>query len=283
MSASTGRADLAERLYVNGVHLHVDVGGEGPPILLLHGFTGSTRTWDPFIPHLRADHTTVAVDLLGHGLSDAPEESSRYLMDRTVEDLVSLLSAIDIPRAAVLGYSMGGRIALALATEHPEKVSVLVLEGASPGLEDVQARRQRMREDALLAAAIERGGIAEFVDRWENHPLFASQRSLPAERRIALHNQRLQNNTRGLASSLRGTGTGVQEPLWGRLTEVRVPTLLIVGETDSKYKAIAERMAKVMPRTTLEVVAGAGHAVHLEQPEEFGRLIKKFLAEHERQ
>ncbi len=268
---------------MNGVHLHMEVGGQGPPILLLHGFTGSTRTWNLCIPDLRTRHTTVAVDLLGHGLSDAPEESSRYLMDRTVEDLVSLLSALDMPRAAVLGYSMGGRIALALAAEHPEKVSVLMLEGASPGLEDADARRQRMREDALLAATIEREGVAAFVDRWENHPLFASQRSLPAERRLALHNQRLQNSARGLASSLRGIGTGVQEPLWGRLADVRVPALLIVGETDSKYKAIATRMAEAMSRATLAVVAGAGHAVHLEQPEEFGRLIVEFLTEHERQ
>ncbi len=268
---------------MNGVHLHVEVGGQGSPLLLLHGFTGSTRTWDPFIPDLRTRHTTVAVDLLGHGRSDAPEESSRYLIDRTVEDLVSLLSALDMPRAAVLGYSMGGRIALALAAEHPEKVSLLVIEGASPGLEDISARRQRMREDALLAAMIEREGIAAFVDRWENHPLFASQRSLPAERRLALHNQRLQNSARGLANSLRGVGTGVQEPLWGRLPDVRVPALLIVGEADEKYRSIATRMAGAMPRATQAVVAGAGHAVHLEQPEEFSRIMMTFLAKHERQ
>ncbi len=137
---------------------------------------------------------------------------------------------------------------------------------------------QYLASDERLAASIERDGLERFVDDWEAIPLFASQQALPAETRERLRRQRLRNDPAGLAHSLRGLGTGHQAPLWDRLASVAIPTLVVVGELDAKYREIGARMAALMPLARLEVVPAAGHAIHLEQPERFGRAVSEFLA-----
>ena len=153
------------------------------------------------------------------------------------------------------------------------------LEGASPGIEDASERHARRQSDEALAAAIERDGVEAFVSRWEALPLFASQARLPAAVREELRRQRLASDAVGLASSLRGMGAGQQEPLWRRLGEISVPALAIAGGLDEKYSALARRMAAAMPDARAEVVAGAGHAVHLERPEAFATMMRGFLEE----
>lgn len=266
------------RIAVNGVHLNVEVQGEGPALLLLHGFTGSSATWTPHLEAWRG-FTTVAVDMLGHGASDCPADPRRYRMERCVEDLTALLDRLAIGQAAVLGYSMGGRVALHLALQAPERLWALVLESASPGIEDAQEREARVRSDAALAEAIERDGIVAFVDHWQALPLFASQARLPVAVREELRRQRLGNQPRGLANSLRGMGAGLQEPLLPRLGSIRIPVLLLVGALDERYCALAGWMATVLPRARLKVVADAGHAVHLEQPQAFASAVRDFLQE----
>ncbi|ACZ40425.1 2-succinyl-6-hydroxy-2,4-cyclohexadiene-1-carboxylate synthase [Sphaerobacter thermophilus] len=264
---------------VNGVRLHVERGGDGPPLLLLHGFTGSAATWEPLLPALQAHFHTVAPDLIGHGRSDVPADPARYAMDRCVADLVALLDALDIDRAAVLGYSMGGRTALHLALAAPERVSALVLEGASPGIADPDERAARVASDAALADRIEREGLQAFVDAWERLPLFASQQRLPEATRARLRAQRLSHTPRGLANSLRGMGAGAMAPVHDRLGEIAVPVLLIAGELDGKYVEISRAMAGAMPQATVRIIPDAGHAPHLEQPEAFVEAVLGFLVE----
>lgn len=264
---------------VNGIRLHVERGGDGPPLLLLHGFTGSAATWEPLLPALQARFHTVAPDLIGHGRSDAPADPARYAMDRCVADLVALLDALDIARAAVLGYSMGGRTALHLALAAPERVSALVLEGASPGIADPAERAARVASDAALADRIEREGLHAFVDAWERLPLFASQQRLPEETRARLRAQRLSHTPRGLANSLRGMGAGAMPPVHDRLSEIAVPVLLIAGELDGKYVEISRAMAGTLPQARITIIPDAGHAPHLEQPEAFTQAVLRFLVE----
>ncbi len=272
------------RIAVNGVHLNVEVRGRGPALLLLHGFTGSAATWTP---HLSASggwrgFTTVAVDLLGHGASDCPTDPRRYRMERCLEDLVALLDRLDVWRAAVLGYSMGGRVALHLALSapgRPERLWALVLESASPGIEDASEREERARSDAALAEAIERDGVEAFVERWQALPLFASQARLPAAVREELRRQRLGNDRRGLANSLRGLGAGQQEPVLARMGGIGIPALLIAGALDDKYCDLARRMATALPCARTEIVPDAGHAVHLDRPEAFAGAVRGFLEE----
>jgi 2-succinyl-6-hydroxy-2,4-cyclohexadiene-1-carboxylate synthase len=254
------------------------VSGAGKPLLLLHGFTGSAAAWGLLVRHLAPRWRTIAVDLIGHGQSDAPARPERYSMDQCVADLLALLDALEIAQAGVLGYSMGGRVALQLAAAVPGRVSALALESSSPGLADPAERQARIAADEALADSIERDGLAAFVERWERLPLFASQAALPAEVRASQHAQRMRNSLLGLANSLRGMGAGRQTSLWDRLPQLRIPTLLIAGELDQKYAAIAEQIAQALPNARSAIVPNAGHAVHLEQPAIFTAAVLEFFA-----
>ncbi len=265
------------RTAVNGIGFQYEIASDGLPLLLLHGFTGSGAAWRPF--EGAWDRVcTVAVDLIGHGGTDAPDDESRYTMERCTTDLVALLDALSIDRAAVLGYSMGGRVALHLALAAPERVTALILESAATGIEDDAGRRARIASDRALADDIERDGIEAFVDRWERLPMWATQARLPRATRDALRTQRLRNSTIGLANSLRGMGAGAQEPVLDRLHELRMPVLLIAGQEDAKYRAIACSMRQRIPQARVRIIEDAGHAVHLEQPVAFAPLVKEFLA-----
>lgn len=255
------------RVGAGGGSLHVEVAGEGPPVLLLHGFTGSTRTLDGVAAGLRtAGHATIAVDLLGHGRSDAPGDPAAYRMERCVAGLVHVLDAAGARRAAVLGYSLGGRVGLGLAVAHPERVRALVAIGASAGLADPAERAARRRADEELADALLRGGVPAFVERWMALPLFASQARLGPAFLAAARAQRLANRAHGLAASLRGIGAGAQPPLHDALARLPVPLLLVAGAEDGKFRAIAEDLARRAPRARCAWIAAAGHAAHLEQP-----------------
>jgi 2-succinyl-6-hydroxy-2,4-cyclohexadiene-1-carboxylate synthase len=265
------------RVLTRDVSLHIETGGSGPPLVLLHGFTGSSASWTRHIPVFGTRYTVVAIDLLGHGASDAPAEPLRYRIDEAAQDILGVLDHLAIARASVLGYSMGGRLALVLATMAPERIDRLVLESASPGLQDPAEREERMTRDSALADAIERDGVAAFVDRWERHPLFASQVRLAPSDRDMLRAVRLAHSARGLANSLRGMGQGAQPPLHGRLPILSVPALVIVGALDTAYVAIGRGMSRLIPRARLVIVPDAGHAVHLEQPDAFRQAVLEFL------
>ena len=260
------------------LRLHVAIAGAGPPLVLLHGFTGSAETWAPLREALRGSHTTIAVDLPGHGGSDAPADPTRYALPLFTDDLAHLLDVLRMPTVALLGYSLGGRAALHFAVRHPSRLSALVLVSASPGIEHERERGLRAVEDATLADFIEREGIEPFVARWEELPLWESQRRLPHEVRARLRAQRLANHQRGLANSLRGAGAAAEPAITARqLAAVRVPALVIVGALDEKYVRIGSALQVALPQAELAIVPGAGHAVHLERPEELSAVVTRFL------
>src|SRR5579883_1216776 len=174
---------------VNDIRLNIEERGrqQDPPLVLLHGFTGSAAGWGKHLDRLAAAGLRVlAFDLHGHGPSDAPNNSERYNMEHCQQDILAALKKLDVGRgeAALLGYSMGGRIAL--YTAFSGFFRALILESASPGLADPTEREQRRLNDEALAELIENEGIETFIDFWEKLPLFASQRNLPAEARSAL-------------------------------------------------------------------------------------------------
>lgn len=278
-------AAVSERMIpVNGAHYCVTLAGSGPPLLLLHGFSGSSESWAPHRAALGAYFRTISVDLLGHGSSEVPSDPARFGIEHTVADLQALCEVLLSPlpeggreRFGLLGYSMGGRVALHLALAWPEQVGALVLESTSPGIADPEERAKRRRGDEELAEFTERKGVAAFTRRWEALPLFASQRALPLPLRHQLREQRLRNTPRGLAHSLRGLGAGVPPPVHDRLGELTMPVLLIAGALDERYRAHAEAMQAVMPRAELAIVPDAGHTVHFEQPRAFDAAVLRFF------
>src|SRR5262249_44169924 len=158
-------------------------------------------TWAPLVEDFAPERRPLAVDLIGHGASDSPADPERYRMARCVDDLLRLLDALGVERADMLGYSMGGRVALHLCAAAVGRVNARGRESASPGLAGAAEREARVASDEALACAIEQDGLEAFVDRWGRQPLFASQAALPAAVRDAQRTQRLQNDPLGLANS----------------------------------------------------------------------------------
>lgn len=264
---------------LDGAELNVEMSGQGPPLVALHGFTGSIQAWQLFSEAAKTCSTVVAVDLPGHGASDSPPDSRMYTMERHVQALAEILDRLGLGRVAWLGYSLGGRIALSAAVALPERTTALVLESASPGIASEEERQQRIREDEALADWIAEVGVQRFVEHWESLPLWHSQKRLPTVLRDNLRSQRLRNNPCGLANSLRGVGTGAQPSLHDRLEEITAAVLLVAGEEDQKFTGIAREMQRAIPTSCLATVPEAGHAVHLEQPEIFSRTVTGFLSE----
>ena len=272
---------MSERFDVDagdGLRLHVAASGNGPALVLLHGFTGSSETWNFLRPSLDSHYRIVAVDLPGHGRSSSPSDPGRYSLERFAADLATVLDTLEIERASVLGYSMGGRAALRFAIARPDRTSALVLESTSPGISDAGERQERAAGDRELADFIEREGIAAFVSHWEGLPLWESQRALPDTSRKTLRDQRLSNNPRGLANSLRGAGAGGGLDVLDKVRSLTAPALILAGELDTRYVELGRRLARAIPGAELEIVAGCGHAAHLERPEAFTTAVADFLA-----
>lgn len=261
--------------------LYYELHGEGPPLLLLHGFTGGVPNWAPLIAKLRSSHHLIALDLPGHGRSAAPSAPAAYAMPIVAQHITALLDHLGHEDAHFLGYSMGGRLALYLALHHPQRCRSLILESASPGLATAAERHARIIADNALADFIEQQGIEAFVARWEALPLFASQQKLAPSIQETHRALRLQNRPQGLANSLRGMGAGAQTSLWERLDELVLPTLLIAGSLDHKFVNISRQMAQRMPHAQLQIVPDAGHTVHLERPALYARLLLDWLREIE--
>lgn len=261
----------------DGVPIQFEIVGEGEPVLFLHGFTGSGASWRSVAALLGGGLRAVLPDIRGHGGSRL-KPGDACTLAACVSDLVILLDHLDIDRVAVAGYSMGGRLALHFALAHPERLCALVLEGVSPGIEDPEERAKRRESDEALAHLLEEQGVEAFVDYWMALPLFATQRRLGPERLAAARAARLSQDEAGLAASLRGMGAGAQEPLWGRLGAISVPTLLIAGEEDARYAEMAQRMAKLMPHAEVRLIPAAGHAAHLEDPQAFTNALRELLA-----
>ncbi len=263
----------------NGVRVCVDSTGQGPPVLMLHGFTGDAESMAPAAEPLADAFEVHRVELVGHGRSDAPDDVAPYSMPACVEQVVAVLDALEIEAAHVYGYSMGGRAALSLAAAHPARVRSLVLVGATAGLASAEDRADRVASDEALAARIERDGLEPFVDAWMSLPLFASQKRLGDDALARARAQRLKGTTTGYANSLRGMGTGAMPPLHDALRRLAMPVCLVVGEEDAKFRAIAAQLVAALPDARVEAIAEAGHAAHLEQPAAMGDVVRRFLSE----
>ncbi len=224
---------------------------------------------------LESEIRCVAVDLPGHGASvRLPQES--YTLEGAAKSIIGLLDELQIDQTALVGYSMGGRLALYLALHNPERFAGLLLESASPGLEKEEDRAARRAADEVKARRLETEDFGEFLQDWYRQPLFES---LAWDEKLLQETiqARKNNDPLELAKSLRGMGTGVQPSLWRKLPELRVRALAVTGELDEKFVALAERMTEINPQIRGVVVSGAGHNVRVEKPEPYLASLKQFL------
>jgi 2-succinyl-6-hydroxy-2,4-cyclohexadiene-1-carboxylate synthase len=239
-----------------------DTVGSGVPVAFVHGFTQTRSSWMPLVSQLGGVECTL-IDAPGHG-----ESAGETLDLHGCGDGI----AATMTRGALVGYSMGARMALHAALDHPENVTSLVLMSGTAGIEDTAERADRRRADDALADRIEQIGVDDFIDEWLGSPMFAG---LPAA--ASMRDERRRNTAHGLAGSLRNAGTGTQENLWPRLVELTVPVLIVTGDLDEKFTSIGGRLHSAIPGSRWERVAGSGHTVHLEATSAVAAILNDWL------
>ncbi|MFJ7980664.1 2-succinyl-6-hydroxy-2,4-cyclohexadiene-1-carboxylate synthase [Lysinibacillus xylanilyticus] len=266
------------KLMIRGLETYVEIWNEEAEqtLVALHGFTGSTATWGNLakaLPSVRV----IAIDLIGHGHTAIPQQISRFSMQAQIQDLEEVFCQLQLKKFTLLGYSMGGRIALSYAISYPERIEKLILESASPGLRTSKERSERCERDNTLAEKMISNGLLSFVNAWENIPLFESQKNLPYSVQETIRLERLSQKEEGLAGSLRGIGTGSQPSNWMSLEKLEYPVLLITGSLDDKFCKIALEMKALIKNAKHSTVNDAGHAIHVENPAEFATIVEKYL------
>lgn len=245
-------------------------------LVFFHGFTSNQSTWSECIEQIQSYHILL-IDLPGHGETQLEDPRT---MQSFSDDFALLLNYLGIQKINLIGYSLGGRTALSFTHYYPERVERLILESASPGLKTADERKARREKDRSLAEYILNEGIKVFTSYWENIFLFESQKKLPVERRDKIKKERLSQDEKGLAMSLKFMGTGMQPSWWESLETVSQPVLLIVGEQDEKFIEINKMMNKLLLNANLYTIKDVGHAVHIENSQEFMTHVQMFLKDN---
>ncbi len=251
-----------------------DLVGRGAPVALLHGFLGRPASWDAVVDALPRRGPLALGELPGHGPDPIVAEGATF--DEVADALVDALPFVD--PTWLVGYSMGGRLALAMALRRPDRVRGAVLVGASPGLPSPADRAARASWDDDQAARIEREGLARFVTSWEALPLFASQGALPEETLARQRAHRLDHVPAALAWSLRTLGLGRMPPLWSELASARTEIVIVAGSLDAKFSAHARAVARTTEHARAVLAAQVGHNVGLEAPSALARIVDGAIA-----
>lgn len=243
----------------DGVKVHYAIHGEGPVILLSHGYSATLEMWRGQIAALSRHHKLIVWDMRGHGQTDYPEDPSEYSEEKTVADMAALLDAAGADRAVVGGLSLGGYMSLAFHLAHPERVRALLVIDTGPGFRSDEAR-ERWNEHALgIANGFEAEGLSHI-------------RSMSKEMAMSSH-----RSADGLIRAARGMLTQRDAGVINSLPNIKVPALVIVAANDAPFLNAAEYMARKMPNAKKLVIRDAGHAVNLDQPEIFNQAVLRFL------
>jgi pimeloyl-ACP methyl ester carboxylesterase len=261
---------------VNGISLYYEVTGDGPPLVLVHGFACGLRTWDPQVRALARQWRVVTYDVRGHGISEAPADPAAYSQPISIADLRALMEHLQTGPAAVGGLSMGGNIALNFALAHPEMVTALIVADTGAGSDDAADWVATVHG---LADDLERHGIEAFADTAMANPLFARYAAQgPAAERF-IRSCLMTHPARGLAHTGREVLT--KRPslyaLAAQLRALAIPTLLIVGEHDEPCVKVHRFLADTIPGARHVVIPGVGHLTNLEAPDAFNREVEQFL------
>ena len=249
---------------------------EKPVLLFLHGFMGGSADWADIAISLSDEYQSIAVDLPGHGKTVVTGGPDAYKMENCAAGLLCLMEELEISKCSLVGYSMGGRLALYLAVRFPEQFSKVVIESASPGLKTKQERQARIVRDEELSQLLKAGPLDQFLAKWYDQPLFATLKK-DQVRFKELVKSRLNNDKAGLALSLRMMGCGAQPSLWEEFYKVKSLLFIIAGEKDEKFQKIGRKLAAECKMASLSIVRNAGHNVHFENFEEYVKQVRGFL------
>lgn len=250
--------------------------GHGPPLVLLHGFTGAPRSFHPLARSLhRHGHRGIvlAISLPGHHPQLPVRPGFAANIDHMASILLYQIGARGASACHLLGYSLGARTALGLAVRHPELVSELTLIGVHPGLADADQRTRRKRADDQLATMLRTRDIEAFVDHWQDRPIFASQSRLPSDVRAQQRRVRLAHDPQALADSLTHMGLGAMPDYRADFAQLAAPVTLITGAEDAKFTHLAQQLVDMRPGTAVHSLAGCGHNPVLETPDQLAEVL----------
>ncbi len=246
-----------------------------PPLLFLHGFLGCSSDWKFIAIELASYFHCISIDLPGHGISEVNNFRDSYSIENTSRYIVNLLQTNKLEKCNLLGYSMGGRIALYLAVHYPKYFDKIIIESAQPGIENELERNQRIDHDTQISQRLKSIPVSKFLEFWYSQPIF---KTLKKHKNFAnLIQSRLNNNPQKLAKSIIEIGAGAQPSLWEDLGKIENACLLIAGEFDTKYQTIFSKMYKEIYSSKFVVIKNSGHNTHYENPDEFIKVIRKFL------
>ena len=242
-----------------GVNLYYEVHGDGPVLLLSHGYSATSEMWRDQVATLSRSHKVIVWDMRGHGRSDSPNDQSEYSHEKSVDDMAELLDVVGVERAIVAGLSLGGYMSLAFHLAHPERVRALIIIDTGPGFKSDDAR-QRWNAHALeILSKLAAEGLSYLS-------------STTRERSTSSH-----QSADGLMRAALGMLTQRDASVIKSLPNIKVPTLIVVGENDVQFHNAANYMAEKIPKARKIVIPGAGHAVNIDQPVIFNKAVCDFL------
>lgn len=244
--------------------------------MLLHGFLSSKESMRKIAEDLKDHRNVILVDLPGFGSTSSV--AVEYSMEDITSQLIKITDELSQRTIDVLGYSMGGRVALALTCKYPERIAKCILESASPGIQNTDAKMARLEVDKKRGAFIV-SNYEAFLKDWQSMPLFETQQRVDAPLLEAQNRDRLQQKPDEVADSLLKYGTGVQSSYWNELSKISNEVLLIVGSEDMKFVVIAESMSESFKNAKLDIVEDCGHNIHLENYQTYINLVLKYLEE----
>jgi len=250
---------------------------EKSTILFLHGFTGKSVDWKDVAEQVDERFNKIALDLVGHGKSSSPADIQYYKIESMIDQIDHILSYLSLKKIILIGYSMGGRVALSFAIEKSDFIKGLILESTTAGIKSEKERTERKNSDDELAAYLEKNNFESFIDKWLDKEIFGTIRRFSNVKIKTIKEEKLKNSRAGLANSLRGFGTGNMDYLGDKLSELKMPVLLLSGQLDSKFTKLNAEMQKQIPNSKHVVVSNAGHNIHLEEQKKFVKAINKFL------
>lgn len=247
-------------------HFHLTGNSLLPPLLLLHGWMGNCDDYLEIIEVLRLKYYCIAIDLPGHGKTEVISGDGGYGFINTATGIIQILDSLEIDRCSIAGYSFGGRLALDLALEFPDRFDRVILESTSPGLATEIDRQARIIQDWQIIDRLETDNFANFVRYWYRQPIFSGIDLHPGFNALIQH--RIETNQPdNLIKSLVYAGLGMQPYLGDRLKVNTKPISLIVGKLDRKFVDIGRSMNRSCPATTLTIVPDCSHNVHFQQPQ----------------
>ena len=268
---------------INGVKINTEIPVEIDKskkfLILLHGFTGCAEDWLPVIEQMPDKYNYVAIDLIGHGKSDAPSNSSLYSVESMVKQIKFIKDKLTSEKVFFLGYSMGGRLALNFAINYPDDVKGLILESSTAGIKNDDERNKRYESDMKIVEYIESHSLEEFIEYWSDQELFNTQRRFSNDKLKKIKKKKAASSKIGYANSLRGFSTGIMPPVHDKLKKIPLKVLLITGDLDSKFTGINARLAKRFFKAKHKIVRNSGHNTHLEEPKRFVEIVTNYLGQ----